>query len=177
MLDDLDLSPITDDRSRALIVRLLNLVEDLSADLRAAQAEMQQLRDEINRLKGEQGKPTIKPGRKADPAVPADHSSERERHCPTPWTKGRKRAQIPIDREQVLQVDPATLPPDAEFKGYEPVVVQDLRFQTDHVRFLKEKFYSATQRRTYLAELPAGYRGSLDPASVPWCWSSISPRR
>ncbi len=163
MLDDLQLSHITDDRSRELIVRLLNLVEDLSADLRTAQAEIQRLRDENNRLKGEQGKPTIQPGRTADPPAPPDHSSERERHRPTTWTKDRKLNHIPIDREQVLQVDPATLPPDAEFKGYEPVVVQDLRLQTDNVRFLKEKFYSATERRTYLADLPAGYRGEFGP--------------
>jgi len=35
-------------------------VEKLSADLRDAQIENQRLRDENNRLKGEQGKPKIK---------------------------------------------------------------------------------------------------------------------
>jgi hypothetical protein len=35
MLDDLDLTGIQDERTRALIIRLLNLIEDLSADLRA----------------------------------------------------------------------------------------------------------------------------------------------
>ena len=37
-----------------------------------------------------------------------------------------KVQQVQIDREQVLPVDPAVLPPDAEFKGYEEVVVQDV---------------------------------------------------
>src|SRR5688500_17616827 len=60
MFDDLDLTGIQDDRARQLIVRLLNLLEDVTADLRDAQAEIQRLRDENNRLKGEQGKPTIK---------------------------------------------------------------------------------------------------------------------
>ena len=32
-----------------------NLLEDVRADLRAAQADIQRLRNEINRLKGEQG--------------------------------------------------------------------------------------------------------------------------
>lgn len=71
--------------------------------------------------------------------------------------------QIRVDREQVVTVDPAILPADAEFKGYEPVVVQDIRIQTDNVRFLKEKFYSARERRTYLANLPAGYEGEFGP--------------
>ncbi len=61
MLEDLDLHHIADDRARELVRQLLNLLEDVSADLRAAQAEIQLLRNEINRLKGEQGQPTIKP--------------------------------------------------------------------------------------------------------------------
>jgi hypothetical protein len=63
MFEDLDLHAIQDDNARELIRRLLNLVEQLSADLRDAQAETQRLRDENNRLKGEQGKPAISPTR------------------------------------------------------------------------------------------------------------------
>jgi hypothetical protein len=79
------------------------------------------------------------------------------------WTKGRKTDRIPIDREQVVQVDPDRLPPDAVFKGYEEVVVQDVRFCTDNVLFHKEKFYSPSQHTTYLASLPQGYRGQFGP--------------
>jgi len=163
MLDDLDLSSLADDRTRDLVLRLLNLIETVTADLRTAQAEIQRLRDENNRLKGEQGKPAIKPGRNGEPPAPVDHSSERERHTPQAWTKGRKLDQIPIDREQVLTLDPASLPPDAEFKGYEPVVVQDLRLQTDNVRFHKEKYYAPSTGVTYLAPLPTGYAGEFGP--------------
>ena len=70
MLEDLDLSSIADERARALIQRLLNLLEEVMADLRAAQAENQRLRDEINRLKGEQGVPTIKPNTPHPPPKP-----------------------------------------------------------------------------------------------------------
>src|SRR5689334_14391976 len=135
MLDDLDLSAIQDERAHALIVRLLNLIEDLTADLRAAQEEIQRLRDENNRLKGEQGKPAIKPN---TPSPPPDHSSERERRHPTERVKRGKRASITINREDVARVDRAILPPDAEFKGYEDVVVQDLIICTDNVLFHKE---------------------------------------
>ena len=75
MLDALDLSHISDERTRDLVLRLLNLIETVTADLRAAQAEIQRLRDENNRLKGEQGKPGVTPN--ARPKPPADHSSER----------------------------------------------------------------------------------------------------
>jgi hypothetical protein len=160
MLDDLDLSGIQDERARALLVRLLNLIEDLSADLRAAQEENQRLRDEINRLKGEQGKPAVKPDK--EPA-PSDHSSEQERHKPHERVKRGKRASIRIDREQVLQIDHTRLPPDAEFKGYEDVVVQDLVIRTDNVLFHKEVFYSSSAGQSYRAPLPRGYTGEFGP--------------
>jgi hypothetical protein len=67
MLDPVDLSNIQDENARQLIDRLLNLIEAVSADLRNAQAEIQQLRDEINRLKGEQGKPNIKANKPKPP--------------------------------------------------------------------------------------------------------------
>jgi hypothetical protein len=161
MLEDLDLDSIVDEQARALVRQLLNLLEDVSADLRAAQVEIQRLRNEIHRLKGEQGQPTIKPN--TPHAPPTDLSSEQERRTPKAWSKGRKRDRIPIDREHVVTVDPAGLPPDAVFKGYEDVVVQDVVFRTDHVLFHKEKFYSPSQQQTYLASLPQGYHGQFGP--------------
>ena len=77
MLNDIDLTSIKDENACQLIVRLLNLIEQLSADLRDAQAENQRLRDEVNRLKGEQGKPKIKAN--TPKPVVADLSSEKER--------------------------------------------------------------------------------------------------
>jgi len=161
MLEDLDLNSIADDRARELVRQLLNLLEDVMADLRVAQAENQRLRDEINRLKGEQGRPTIKSNQPQPPSP--DHSSEQERRKPKGWSKGRKMDRIAIDREQVVQVDPDCLPPDAQFKGYEEVVVQDVVFRTDNVLFHKEKFYSPSQHQTYLASLPQGYNGQFGP--------------
>lgn len=161
MLDDLDLSGIEDERARELIIRLLNLLEDVTADLRAAQAENQRLRDENARLKGEQGQPKIKPHKPRSSRK--DVSSEKERRQPKAWSKSRKTEDIPIDREQVLEVDGDTLPPDAEFKGYEDVVVQDVIFRPDNVLFRKEKFYSASEEKTYLAPLPQGYSGQFGP--------------
>ena len=161
MLEDLDLHSIADEQTRELVRRLLNLLEDVRADLRAAQAEIQRLRNEINRLKGEQGQPAIKPNTPQPP--PKDLSSEQERRTPKAWSKGRKTDRIPIDREQVVAVALADLPPDAGFKGYEDVVVQDVLFRTDNVLFRKEKFYSPSQHTTYVASLPPGYRGQFGP--------------
>ncbi|MBN1430921.1 MAG: hypothetical protein JXB07_21305 [Anaerolineae bacterium] len=76
MLGGIDLSTILEENARELIRRLLNLIEQLTSDLRASQAEVQRLRDEVNRLKGEQGKPGVKGN---TPKPPSKHSSEEER--------------------------------------------------------------------------------------------------
>jgi hypothetical protein len=161
MFDKLDLNAIQDENARELIGQLMNLVEKVSADLRDAQVENQRLRDENNRLKGEQGKPKIKGNTSKPP--PTNHSSEAERHKSRQRHKRSKKAEIQIDREQVVEVDPTVLPKDAKLKGYEDVVVQDILLQTDNIRFYKQKYYSASTRKTYLAELPRGYEGQFGP--------------
>ena len=161
MLETIDLNNIQDENARQLIVRLLNLIESLSADLRDAQAETQRLRDENNRLKGEQGKPKIKGNKPKPPRV--DHSSEQERRKSKARQKRSKKATLEIHREQTLEVDKASLPPDAEFKGYEDVVVQDVVFRADNVCFHKEKYWADSTGQTYLAELPRGYKGQFGP--------------
>jgi hypothetical protein len=161
MLEDVELASIADARVRALVRGLLNLLEDVRADLRAAQAEIQRLHNEMNRLKGEQGQPTIKPN--TAPPPPKDLSSDQERRTPTAWTQGRKTDRIPIDRAQVVQVDPACLPPDAQCKGYAEVVGQDVVFRTANVLFHKEQFYSPSQPQTSLASLPQGSHGQFGP--------------
>lgn len=161
MLAGFDPNQIEDlESARQAIVLLLNLVEEIKSEQEALRAEVQRLRDENNRLKGEPGKPVVKPGKKPPPG---DHSSEKERRRSRTWRKGRKVNQLKIDREEVLSVEPDRLPADAEFKGYEGVVVQDLQIKTDNVRFWKEKFYSPSARQTYLAALPAGYEGQFGP--------------
>lgn len=162
LLDDLDLASIADERVRRALLLLLNLVEELKRDNAELRADNQRLRDEINRLKGEQGKPTIK-GNTPKPASPGKYSSEKERRTPREWSKGPKRALIQVDREQTLEVDRTLLPDDAQFKGYEDVVVQDVVLRTDNVLFHKEKFYSPSAGQSYLAPLPAGYDGQFGP--------------
>ena len=163
MLEGFDPNTIQDvEGARQAIVQLLNLVEALASDNRALREENQRVRDEINRLKGEQGKPQIKPNRPASPPTAMNHSSERERHKRQAWKKGGKVERIEVNREQVLTVDPAHLPADAEFKGYDDALVQDIQIKTDNVLFHK-KFYSKCERKAYLAELPRGYAGQFGP--------------
>ena len=162
MIDDLDLNAIQDKNAREVILRLLNMIEQLSAELREVKEENQRLRDENNRLKGEQGKPKIE-ANKAKAAAATNHSSEKERREPRKRHKGSKKARIEIEHEEVAKVKREDLPADAEFKGYEEVVVQDIILKTNNVRFLREKYYSKSTRKSYLGEMPQGYEGQFGP--------------
>jgi len=161
MFEDIELNAIQEENARELVKRLLNMMEQLSREVRELRVENQHLRDENNRLKGEQGKPNIK-GNKA-PSPKADHSSEPERHKKRVRHKKSKKVEVRIDRKEILKVDVKQLPADAEYKGYETVVVQDIQIKTENVLFRKEKYYSASRHKTYLAQLPPGYGGQFGP--------------
>lgn len=143
---------------------LVNLIEKLSSENRELQQEIQRLRDENNRLKGEQGKPDIKPDTKKN----KDISSEKERKANTKAKKNRKKRaknkQVKIDRTVKCSLDKSKLPSDAVFKGYHKVIVQDIKIQTDNIQFKKEVYYSPSTRKSYIAELPQGYEGEFGPA-------------
>ena len=140
MCDTLDIDPaqIADPVLRALVQRLLNLVEDQLAEIADLRAEVQRLRDEVARLKGGSGRPQIKPG--VPRAVATDDSSERERHVSRPHHKTSKVAALTIDRVVDLAVPPAQRPADAVFKGYQEVVVQDVRVQVETICYRKAKW-------------------------------------
>ena len=118
----------------------------------------QRLKDEINRLKGEQGKPDIKPNRKN-----ISSEQERKKHQKTAHKKRRKNPHIKINRTEICKVDNSQLPADAQFKGYQSVIVQGLKIETDNVEFKKEIYYSDSAKKTYIAALPSGYQGGYSP--------------
>src|SRR6266496_3649467 len=164
MIEDFDPTTIEDERLRQVFISLMNLVEHLSVKVAQQAEEIQRLRDENNRLKGEQGKPKILPNTKANTAL----SSEKERRVSKPHHKANKHAQIRIDRVEVVKVEKEHLPADAQFKGYEDVIVQDVEFRTENIRFRKEKYDSSSQKKTYLAALPTGYTGQFGPRVRAW---------
>src|SRR5947209_10610328 len=166
MLEGFDPNSIADEAVRQVVIYLMNVVEAQQATIQEQAEKIQHQSDEINRLKGEQGKPKIKANRSA-----TNLSSEKERRESHPRHKESKQAKIRIDRVEVLKVDQQRLPPDAQFKGYEEVIVQDLEIRTHNIQFRKEKYYSPSHQQTYLADLPAGYKGQFGPEVRSWVLS------
>jgi len=82
---------IVEPEIRAAIAILLNIVESLSQENEQNRKTIQNLRDEVNRLKGEQGKPNIKPQKKGGSD---DHSSEGERKKRQIKNKNNRNSKI-----------------------------------------------------------------------------------
>ena len=74
-----------------------------------------------------------------------------------------KISEIHIDREETCEIDKAILPADAISKGYESKTVQDLVIKRDNVKFHRERYYSPSLKKTYLAEVPKGYEDEYGP--------------
>jgi len=162
-----DIDAIADPHVAAVQRTLFGLVEVL-VEVNATQAKtIQQLKDEVNRLKGEQGKPNIRKQKTGADATNPKHSSEADRkrrgNQKPRAKKTKKKKTIKIDRRVDCDVDKDSLPPDAKFKGYETRVVQDLKIITDNVEFRVAVYYSKSLKKTFIGKLPDGYKGEFGP--------------
>ncbi len=150
---------------KAVIDRLLNLVESLASENTRLTELVQQQNDEINRLKGEQGKPEFSPKKKNDGNI----SSEEERKQAEgrkpkgknePRNRQSKQSKIKIDRCDICSVNKKELPEDAVFKGYKDEVVQDLIIKTENVKYRREVYYSPSQKKYFYGQLPVEVKGT-----------------
>ena len=134
ILDELtaDIDIITDPKTSLILHTLLNLIEVLADENAVLQSTIQKLNDEINRLKGEQGKPVIR-------KQSFDHSSEdnRKKHDNKKPRKPKvkKKETVKIDRKIICNIDLNSLPLDVKFQGHETRVIQDILISTDNIEF------------------------------------------
>jgi hypothetical protein len=161
-----DIQDIADVRVSSILNTLLNLVEVLVEKNASLEKENQKLKDEINRMKGEQGKPHIRKQTKNAKSENTDHSSEEERKKRNKEKSARKKKlkkkkNIKIDRRITVEIDVDSLPADAIFKGYKTRVIQDIKINTDNIEFTLPVYYSPSQNKTFLGKLPLGYSGDF----------------
>ena len=145
-----------------IIYGLLGIIESAFSEIAELRQEYQSLRDEINRLKGEKGKPEIR----KNGGNPGNFSSEDNRKSPDkkiPKGRTARNYKVHINREEICPVLEKILPEDAIFKGYSSVIVQDLKIQPDNIRFLIENYYSPSTGKTYSGSRPGGYEGEYGP--------------
>ena len=123
------------------------LVRQLLTIIRAQQERLQQLEDEIARLKGLKTRPVIAPSRlETPPQQPRAPGRKR------PGSHKRsKTAQLAITTETLIPV--VDKPPGSTFKGYEDFVVQELILEPNVICYRRERWLTP-DGQTLIAPLP-----------------------
>ncbi len=162
VLPHIDLEKITDLEIRSVVILVLNCYETAMKTIVDQSQKIQELKDEIAFLKGEQGMPDIKPTNKnKDISSEKYHPNPKKKHEKTSRENKINDKKIKIDRTVICTIDKNTLPPDAIRKGIEKTIVQNIIFKSDNVEYLRDVYYSPSQHKTYTAPLPYDYTGYI----------------
>lgn len=150
---------ITDSDLKNLIIKILNITESQSQEICELKVENQKLKDELNHLKGEQGKPDFSKVKKDNSP---SFSSEAERKQGKTWNKEGKKENMIIDKELKYELSEAEiqkLPSDIRFLRYETCIQQNLKLVRENTRYMVAVYYSESQNKTYRTPLPSDYKG------------------
>jgi hypothetical protein len=158
----IDLDSITDPKIKKAMVLLFNLIEDLSSESTKLREENQKLRNEIALLKGEKGKPD-RQGKNQKQSGDISSEQERRETGKERRKKSSKNEKLEITRTEVIQADTTNLPEDAQFKGDETGIVQDLVVRAEAIAFKKAVDYSPSLKKTFTGDLPGGDQGAFGP--------------
>jgi len=119
------LPEIPEEDRTPLVVTLLEVIQ-------LQREQIQGLRDEIARLKGEKPKPKIKPSRLEDARHPKGKTARRD------WAKRHKTSELVIHETVVIR--PADLPEESRFRGYQDYTVQDIVLKPFNTRYRLERW-------------------------------------
>jgi hypothetical protein len=130
---------------------LLAIIAVQAEALHRLREENQALRDEVARLKGQKGKPSIGPSR----------LTRKERKNNPGKRLRRGGYQRRIDRTQVIKAK--DVPSGSRFKGYADYIVQELVIKAETIQYRVEKWLTPTGKMitgTLPAEVAGGHFGA-----------------
>ncbi len=131
----IELPEIRPEARTPLVEALLEIIRQLLDRVAELETTVQELRDENAKLKGQKGRPDIKPS-----ILESKQSKTEGQEVSKPPRKGRgpKNNQLTIHHEVPLHL--ANPPTGATFKGFESYVVQDLIIRSDNTKYLRARY-------------------------------------
>jgi len=139
---------------RKVLSICLNVIESQAIIIEKQGKEVQELKDEINRMKGEHG--SYQP---RYPKLTSDLPKKKPNR--KKGKRGSKKAKIEIDRVVKCEIDKSLLPADAKLHSYKKLVQQDLLIQRINTLFEVPVYYSRSTGQTYCGKLPPEYAGQF----------------
>jgi len=146
MNTNLKLPHVPEEERTALVVALLEIIQ-------MQQEQIQELKDEIARLKGEKPRPRIKPSSLEKDFGNKDRT---QRSTKRPGSAKRKKIdKLEIHERRIVKAD--NVAQGSRFKGYEEFTVQGLLVQPHNTIYLRERWITPSGRQI-LAALPEEIR-------------------
>jgi len=142
-------------RQQAEIVALREQLQLQSEQITLQAEQIQKLKDEIAILKGEKGRPNIKPSNLNKDVVGGGDGGGNQQKRGKP--SQRKTHQLKIQHEEVIE--PEHIPEGSRFKGYKDYVVQDIEIKLNNTRYRRAR-YETADGQMIVGQLPAGVSGS-----------------
>jgi len=137
----------TDTNNSRLILQLLEIIEQISVSNLLQAEEIQLLKDEIARLKGQKPKPKIRPGR-----------LEKDRKKKEKSSSGKRPGSLRRKKTADLVI---SIPPGSILKGYQPYTVQGIRIVPYNICYLLER-WQTPDGRNIVGTLPSHVQGHYD---------------
>ena len=157
----LQIPEIPDEEKTPAVLQLLELSEQHLALVQQQAEYIQELRDEIARLKGLKPKPKIRPSqleKEKKKKKRKEASKQRRRN-----KKRNKTRELEIHAEK--HIAPDSIPPGSLLKEYRPYVVQDLKIEAHNTCYYLER-WETPDGRYIVGKLPPEIKGHYAPTLI-----------
>lgn len=136
-----------------------NQLAEFKALIEAQREEIERLKDTIAILKGQKGRPKIKPSglETAKPGSAQEGGGTGSEQKRAGSAKRAKTAHLTIDQTEIMR--PEQVPAGSVFKGYQDYVVQELEIQVQTTRYRCERWQTPDGGEV-IGRLPEALRGS-----------------
>ena len=138
-----------------LVIELLNRVDQLTIAQMSLEEQLADAKDEINRLKGEQGRPGFPKRRKSSKLKPRK-SPPAEGKSDTDSSLDDDATPPAVDNFVWVDSPPDNLADDAVFKGYRTVYEFNIQLARHNTAYKIARWYSPAERKVYESSLPQG---------------------
>lgn len=150
---------IPEEEKTPVVLQLIEIIEQISVVIQQQAEEIQLLKDEIARLKGQKPKPNIKPS-KLESVFNKDKEKKDSSGKRPGSDKRSKTAEIII--HDTIPIAPENIPPGSTFKEHQPYTVVGIKIAPYNVRYLLER-WQTPDGNYIVGKLPPEVQGHFDP--------------
>jgi hypothetical protein len=157
-LPKIEIPKIPEEEKTPIVLQLLGIIEQISVANLLQAEEIQLLKDEIARLKGQKPKPNIRPSTLEK--APKNQEKEDSSGKRPGSNKRSKTAEIII--HETIPIAPEWIPPGSTFKEYQPYTVQGIKIEPYNIRYLLER-WQTPDGYYIVGQLPSEVQGHFSP--------------